>query len=89
MNIYPIDHVSSHRTGILTATTVEDISNVLGFQPNVDDDPDKVENSWAFQIGDDEFAIWDWKGSHYAGQFSTYGNHEVLAKLFPENYFGS
>ena len=79
-------HIGSHRTGSLLDINVATISEVLGFEPNYDDDPDKVVNSWAFTVDDEKCAIWDYKGSHEHGTFSTYGPSEIFEKLFGTNY---
>lgn len=95
MIITPVQNVQSHRTGTISGMTAEKISALLGFTPNVDDDPYKVENSWAAEVSDlpgyfdDEFfpiAVWDYKGSHHRGQFSCYGQPEVLLSIFGNNY---
>ena len=76
----------THRTGNLLDINVSTISEILGFEPNVDDDPNKVVNSWAFIVGDEKCAVWDWKGSEQHGMFSTYGPSEIFEKLFGMNY---
>ena len=87
MKIVPVnDGVASHRTGTLYDINVQTISRILGFEPNVDDDPYKVVNSWAFEVDGKPCAIWDYKGSHLRGQFSTFGSHKVFDKLFGSNY---
>jgi hypothetical protein len=86
MVITPISTSGQSRTGALYDISVTAIAEVLGFPPNVIDDPDKVVNSWGFEIDGQKFGIWDYKGSHLMGQFSTYGNSKVLAKLFPAHY---
>lgn len=86
MVITPISIAGQSKTGVLYDITVTAIAEVLGFPPNVEDDPDKVENSWGFEIDGKQFGIWDYKGSHHMGQFSTYGDSSVLAKLFPAHY---
>ena len=88
MNIQPVDQLGSHRTGSLRGITVAEIREVLGFAPNCDDDPSKVVNSWGFTVDGEHCGIWDYKGSHRIGEFSTFGPHEVLSKLFGARYFG-
>ena len=78
--------IASHRTGNLMDINVSTITSILGFEPNIDDDPDKVENSWGFEVDGVKCAVWDWKGSHEYGQFSTFGPNEVFEKLFGTNY---
>jgi hypothetical protein len=82
MNIKPVASCGSHRTGTLGEITAEEISKKLGFQPNIEDDPDKVVNSWAFTVDGIKCAIWDYKGSHNWGSFSTYGPRETFVKIF-------
>ena len=77
--------IASHKQGSIHATK-EQIVKVLGFKPNVDDDPSKVVNSWGFTIDGEDAAIWDWKGSEYFNEFS-YFNPKV-PELFrnPEKF---
>lgn len=84
MKIKPIDyHIASYKTGAIVGYSTEDIINKLGFKPNVNDDPGKVESSWCFEVDGEECAIWDWKGSQYHKVFSTFGPSEIFANLFP------
>ena len=83
----------THKQGELRDITAAEITELLGFKPNIKDDPYKVVNSWAFKvrpIGSDKqpvlIAIWDYKGSHRAGIFSTYGPHELLESMFFGHY---
>lgn len=73
----------THRTGGLTGVSHSDISKVLGFNSNVDDDPYKVKYSWGFTYKGHQCAIWDYKGSYRTLDFSTYGPQEVFDELFP------
>jgi hypothetical protein len=83
MTVTPVGHISgTHRTGGLNNISAEQISEILGFKSNVDDDPDKVVNSWAGESDGELFAIWDYKGSHNYNQFSTWGDSETLDRLF-------
>lgn len=86
MKITPIDKPGASRTGTLYDINVKTITEILGFGPNVEDDPNKVVNSWGFEIDGQEFGVWDYKGSHEHGQFSTYGDSTVLEKLFGVHY---
>ena len=80
MKILPLNEVGPHRTGSINPNyTVEDINRILGFAPNVQDDPDKVENSWGFTVNGVQCGIWDYKGARW----STFGPKEVFNKLFP------
>lgn len=76
------DNSGTHRTGSLVGVTAAQISQVLGFGPNIKDDPYKVVNSWCALVDGNLIAIWDYKGSHEYGVFSTYGNPEILDQLF-------
>ena len=80
--IKPADIDGSYRTGSLVGVTKEYIVKALGFEPNIKDDPDKVENSWAFTLDGHPCAIWDWKGSHHAKVWSVYDPHKVLDRIF-------
>lgn len=86
MKIEPYNKAGGGRSGTLKNMTVETINGILGFQPNIDDDPDKVKHSWGFKVGRREFGIWDYKGSERQGIFSTSGDHYILAEIFGENY---
>ena len=85
--ITPAVHPGSHRTGTLDGVTYDEIVRVLGFVPNIEDDPYKVKYSWSFYVdlGDDEqvlCAIWDWKGSSEYNLWSTSGPSGVIQALF-------
>jgi hypothetical protein len=82
MIIEPSDIAGSHRTGTLKNVTVADISRVLGFEANIEDDPYKVVNSWGFTVDGERCAIWDYKGSHTYNSFSTFGPRAVFEQLF-------
>lgn len=86
MKIVPSTIGGSHRTGILESISALEIEHVLGFAPNIDDDPYKVVNSWGFKVDGHECGIWDYKGSHTYGQFSTYGPDHVFKQLFGTHY---
>jgi hypothetical protein len=86
MKIEPNDEGGNSRTGTLRNTSVEEINRILGFTPNVPDDPYKVVNSWGFKADGIPCGIWDYKGSHKAGQFSTDGPAEVFIALFGNKY---
>ncbi len=88
MKIQPVTNVLSHRTGTLRGITVGEITEVLGFAPNCDDDPSKVVNSWGFSVNGRHCAIWDYKGSQRMGEFSTFGPADVFDELFGARYFG-
>ena len=85
------DNPGTHKTGELRNITADEITAILGFEPNFSDDPDKVVHSWLgrFTYSDGErrtFAIWDYKGSHKDNKFSTWGDQELLNGLFHGHY---
>ena len=84
IRITPIDDLdNTYRTCKLVNITRSQIIDVLGFKPNVDDDPDKVVNSWAFAVdGREVCAIWDYKGSHLYNRWSCYDPAGALPALF-------
>lgn len=84
IRITPIPSVpnGSYRMGGLKNLTKAQIIGVLGFPPNAVDDPDKVVNSWAFNVNDEVAGIWDYKGSHKFNRWSYYDPAGVLPALF-------
>lgn len=48
------------------SVTPEQIESVLGFAPNVQDDPDKVTMSWGFKLDGVRCGIWDYKGYRWS-----------------------
>jgi hypothetical protein len=82
MKITPVNKTGDHRTGSLTGLNVADVTRILGFAPNCEDDPDKVENSWGFEVDGVLCGVWDYKGS----MFSTFGPADTLRKVFGANY---
>lgn len=85
-NIVPIPIVAGHKTGRIMGLTKAQIDRILGFKPNVDDDPIKVKHSWAFSAEGNACAVWDWKGSHRSKEWSAYGPDDVLRRVFGTNY---
>ena len=86
--ITPSYAAGSHKTGSWSSTlTVDEISEILGFEPNIEDDPDKVEFSWGAVVLDEDtgeesiIAIWDYHGVRW----STYGDRDVLDKLLSQS----
>lgn len=74
------------RTGTLVELKVSEVSFLFGFEPNRADDPIKVKFSWGARVGDEVVAVWDYKGSHVSGVFSTYGPSWALREIFGENF---
>jgi len=87
IKITPIRSIPNggYRMGGLKGLTKAQITEVLGFPPNAQDDPDKVVNSWAFNVnGKDVCGIWDYKGSHLFNRWSYYDPAGVLPALFDQ-----
>jgi len=84
MNIMPVNITGPYRTGTIRGYSADEIENILGFPPNVEDDPDKVSHSWGFLADGLNCGIWSYKGSEMAKIFSTYGPQYVFDTLFPE-----
>lgn len=76
----------SHKMGELVGLTYQQVVDVLGFEPNIEDDPHKVVNSWSFLADGNKCAVWDYKGSHEWGTWSVYGKREVFEALFGKSY---
>ena len=71
--------VSSYKTNSIDEdVTYDDIVKILGFPPNVADDPDKVTASWTFTVAGKICAIWDYRGSRW----SAYDPDFVLHLVF-------
>lgn len=83
MNIIPVNIPGSHRTGSIEGYSASEISKILGFKPNIEDDPDKVSHSWGFLANGRQCGIWSYRGSDRVKIFSTYGPTEVFEELFP------
>jgi hypothetical protein len=86
LKIVPVSDVASHKTGRIVGLTKAQIDEILGFKPNVVDDPYKVKHSWAFNVQGNDCAVWDWKGSHKLREWSAYGPDAVLRKVFGTSY---
>jgi hypothetical protein len=86
LKIVPASDVSSHKTGRIVGLSKTQIDAILGFRPNVDDDPHKVKYSWAFSVQGNDCAVWDYKGSHKLKEYSAYGPDSVLREVFGSNY---
>lgn len=84
MIIIPHDEAGEHRTGgIDSRYTVPQINRILGFKPNIQDDPVKVKYSWGFTVDGVPCGIWDYRGSRW----SVFGPQEVFDSLFPSRQF--
>lgn len=87
MKITPFKKVGQSRTGTLEDVTVDEINQILGFEPNCEDDPAKVKHSWGFKVDGKHCGIWDYKGSEQFNSFSTYGPAIVFIKLFGGQHY--
>jgi hypothetical protein len=86
MKIEATSQAGDYRTGSLQNITVSEINKLLGFKPNVIDDPTKVEHSWGFTVDGERCGVWDYKGSARHKSFSTFGPAEALRKVFGDRY---
>jgi hypothetical protein len=75
--IVPVDVPGESKVANLENVTYEQICKVLGFAPNVEDDPDKVKYSWGFTIDGEPAGIWDYYGSSSINRWSV-SNTKVL-----------
>ena len=82
MKIIPVDKVGPYRTGSLEKVSYNQIVETLGFDANIEDDPDKVKYSWGFEVDGKYAAIWDYKGSYRMKVWSTYDPDGILESLF-------
>ena len=80
-------NMMTYRTGGLKNLTPNQIVNILGMKPNVEDDPDKVVNSWQFTVNGNPCAIWDYRGSHLVQLWSVYDPSNSLTLLFGKENF--
>ena len=86
MNIMPVNIAGSHKTATIDGLSVKKITEILGFGPNVLDDPDKVKYSWGFLVDGVQCGVWDYKGSHKVNVFSAYGDRIILKKVFGDEF---
>jgi len=86
LKIVPVSDVASHKTGRIVGLSKAEIDRILGFKPNVADDPGKVKHSWGFNVQGNDCAVWDWKGSHKLKEWSAYGPDSVLREVFGTSY---
>lgn len=88
----PYQPERSYLTARLKGVDEQTISGILGFKPNVQDDPDKVAVSWGFKVLIEDLdagtktehicAVWDYKGSFAFGGASAYGSPDILRLVF-------
>lgn len=84
VKITAIDQPGDSKTGRLKpGLSVQYITSVLGFPPNVVDDVSKVKHSWGFKVDGVRCGIWDYCG----GRWTVYDPNNVLCKIFkPEDF---
>lgn len=85
VNILPVDEAGDFRNATIEGLTVAEITKKIGFPPNVEDDPDKVDNSWGFTVNGARCGVWDYKGSGRFKSFSAWGPMESLKLVFGKN----
>lgn len=83
MVIRPFDEPGGSRT-IAIKTSYNQICEILGFEPNVEDDPDKVKASWGFKSSDGRLGfIWCYQISKdRCRDWSADGDVSLLEELF-------
>lgn len=86
MKIVKFNEPGGSRTGTLSNITVNEITKILGFKPNCEDDKSKVKHSWGFKADNVPCGTWDYRGSEKYNRFSTDGPKEVFIKLFGDKY---
>jgi len=82
MNIIPVDRAGQYKMATLSNYTKDQIEQILGFAPNIKDDPSKVSYSWGFTIDGELCGIWDYYHSHNQNEWSVFGPISTLQKLF-------
>ena len=71
--------VRGGRQGQLVGFRRNRITAVLGFVPNVEDDPVKIGQAWGFEADGMPGAIWQYKGSP---DWSYHGPEGLFVRLF-------
>jgi hypothetical protein len=71
----------SFRTGTINADR-KTITQIVGFEPDVHSDPDKVTHEWRFTVDGIRCAIWDYKGSAEYNTYSCYMPVMIGKELF-------
>lgn len=80
--IEPVNRAGQYKMATLNNYTKDQIEQILGFPPNIKDDPDKVSYSWGFTIDGELCGIWDYYHSHKQKRWSVFGPISTLQKLF-------
>jgi hypothetical protein len=58
------------------------ITQILGFKPNVFEDPTKVRFAWGFLYKGQHYGVWDYRGSWRDKCYSFSGPRTVAEELF-------
>lgn len=82
LSIQPKPVTEYHRTGHLFPITAEEISSLLGFEPNMKDS----ESCWGANINSKDVVVWNYKGSERHKSFCVYGPTHTLEQLFGSLY---
>ena len=80
--VVPVEFYGKYKTASIVGLSRDQITQRLGFPPNLQDDPEKVAHAWGFEVDGQRCAIWDWKGSHRLHAHSAFGPREALARVF-------
>lgn len=80
--IIPFPKAGRYREHSLSGLTAEAVEALLGFPPNVEDDPDKVSHSWGFAVNGEHCGVWSYRGSEKLGVWSAFGPAEQLRAIF-------
>jgi hypothetical protein len=86
MDIVPELSISPYRMGTLRNLNKSDIVRILGFEPNVKSDFDKIINNWGFTLDGERCDIWDYDNSDRRNEWSTFGSHQKMKELFGIHY---
>lgn len=84
-----INHGGTHKTGLLTGYTKDQLETVFGESEEASLDG-KAKYHWEFVVedGEDSFhcAIWDWKGSYRDKEWSTFGSADMIQRAINERF---
>ena len=68
----------SHLTGTIPDYPVDQMTKILGFEPQRGGADGKTKYTWDFTIDGKLCSIWDFKGRRW----SCWGDHDALASIF-------
>lgn len=83
--ITPIDIQGGFRSGQLAGLTEEQITEIIGFGPNVAADR-KNRPHWGFSMDGERCSVWSHRGSHGYSEWYTHGPDSVMTVLFGDSY---